>query len=273
MMRQGHAVSGLAAGLGMAGLAPALGMQLSLPTALIGAALTAGAALLPDIDCPGATVTRTFGIPSMLLAESTNAFSAWIYERTATEHDEERDGGHRGITHTLVFALVLGGLCALFARVTWIMLLILFVCIALTLQGLLGKRARVRLPFDGFLPDKLGLWIVSALLTGALWFWLPEEFSPLFLGALVAFGCLVHCVGDALTLSGCPIAWPIPIAGQRWYPIGTPEAVRFRAGGAAEVYLVLPLLTLTALVLLIDTIPGAWALLGWAWSHTVALVG
>lgn len=261
MMRQGHAVSGLAAGLGAAGVANACGAQISLPAALIGAALTAGAALLPDIDCPGATVTRTFGTASELVSASTNQFSAWVYERTATEHDEDRDGGHRGITHTWPFALALGLLCAFFARVDWIMLAVLFICVALTLQGLLGKRARIRLPLDMLLPDKLGLWLVSALLTGALWFWLPEEFSPTFLGTLVAFGCMVHCWGDSLTLMGCPWLWPIPIAGQRWYPIGTPEAMRFRAGGVAEVYLVLPVLTLAALVLLIDTIPGAWELL------------
>lgn len=273
MMRQGHAVSGLVAGLGAVSVAEALGASISLPAALIGAALTAGAALLPDIDCPGATVTRTFGSASELLSESTNELSAWVYDRTATEHDEDRDGGHRGLTHTWPFALALGGLVALFARVDWCLIAILFICVTLTLRGLLGKNARIRLPLDNLLPEHLGLWLASAAFTGALWLWLPPEFSPTFLGGMVAFGCMVHCWGDSLTLMGCPWMWPIPIAGQRWYPIGTPEAVRFRAGGPAELYLVLPLLTVAAVVLLIDVVPGGWEALGWAWEYVAAVVG
>lgn len=274
MMRQGHAVSGLAAGLGVASAAAQLGAPIPLPAILIGAALTAGAALIPDIDCPGATVTRTFGPLSELLSENMNDLSAWVYEKTKTELDEDRDGGHRGLTHTWPFALALGGACALFAQVAWCLLVILFACICLTLQGLLGKHARLRLPLpralrhlDDFLPDKLALWIVSAALAGALWFWLPPEFSPGAIGALVGFGCMVHCWGDSLTLMGCPWMWPVPIAGQRWYPIGSPEFLRFRAGGWAEIRLVLPLLFIVTVTLLVDAVPGGWEAAAWAWGY------
>ena len=51
---------------------------------------------------------------------------------------------------------------------------------------------------------------------------------------------LVHDIGDALTVSGCPILWPIPIRRKRWYPLGTPKPMRFKAGSWVEVKVLMP---------------------------------
>lgn len=39
-------------------------------------------------------------------------------------------------------------------------------------------------------------------------------------GLLVALGMVVHSLGDALTSSGVPLAWPVRIDGRRWTLLG-----------------------------------------------------
>lgn len=87
-----------------------------------------------------------------------------------------------------------------------------------------------------------------------------EEPQPMavLLGAGFALGCFVHCLGDALTLSGCPFLWPIPILGETWYELRPPRLLRFRTGGPVENYLVVPALVITTFLL----IPGVWPLVG-----------
>ncbi|MFM9797445.1 metal-dependent hydrolase, partial [Streptomyces turgidiscabies] len=62
----------------------------------------------------------------------------------------------------------------------------------------------------------------------------------LWLGLPIVLGALVHDIGDALTVSGCPVLWPIPIGRKRWYPIGPPKAMRFRAGSWVELRVLMP---------------------------------
>ena len=47
-----------------------------------------------------------------------------------------------------------------------------------------------------------------------------------------------------LTVSGCPILWPIPVGRKRWYPIGPPKAIRFRAGSWVELKVLMPVFML-----------------------------
>ena len=60
------------------------------------------------------------------------------------------------------------------------------------------------------------------------------------MGLPIVLGAMVHNIGDALTISGCPILWPIPIAGKRWYPLGPPGFMRFRAGAWVENAILMP---------------------------------
>lgn len=254
-MGPGHAFSGAAAGFGAAYLAAAYGMPVTTGTALLAAGLGAGAALLPDLDHPSATVARTFGPLTVAVAKGLNAVSSAVYDRTKTRHDDDRDGGHRGLTHTWVFAGVVGGALAL-AVDLWgkpVVIGALFVLLSLALRGLAADWAR------------RGGWIgVSAIAAGLTWFAgfaVPAEQTGPWLGAVVTLGCLVHCWGDSLTLMGCPWLWPIPIARRTWYPIGPPGFMRFKAGGTAETYLVMPALVLTTVAAGVYAVPGALSFL------------
>lgn len=256
MMAPGHATSGAAAGLGAAYVANASGIPVTTTGALVAAGLCAGAALLPDLDHPSATVARAFGPITELMAHGVNGLSKRVYGATRTRKDDDRDGGHRGLTHTWVFAAAVGG--ALTGAVALVgkpvVLGALFFFLSLALRGLLKDTAR-RFGW-------LGVTVAAGLLTWLAGAVLPEDQAGAWLGAVVALGCLVHCWGDSLTLSGCPWLWPIPIMGQRWYPIGTPHVLRFRAGGTAEKWLVMPVLTAATIAAAALSMPGVWVTLG-----------
>lgn len=260
MMKSGHAYSGLTFGLALALVTDAPPIP-----GLISAAIVGGGALIPDIDQPSATISRVFGKASQWFARRVNDVSASVYDATATEYDADRDGGHRGLTHTAVFAASMAALCTLAS--TWLagLATVLFLCISLALRGLLGNWARNR----GWIVTTL----TAAALTAVMVFALPEGYGTAHLGLLVGFGCIVHCWGDSLTLSGCPWLWPVAIDGQRWYPIGTPDFLRFRAGGTAERRVVLPAWMAAAGALAFSFIPGGWAVLGDVGEWALGLTG
>lgn len=280
MMKNGHAWSGMTVGL-------AVGLLSKAPPALgiTNAAIMAGAALIPDIDQPSATIARVFGPVSQWFSQRVNDVSAAVYERTATPFDDERDGGHRGLTHTLVFAAAVGALSSFGAQWTAGLAAVLFLCVSLAMRGLLGNwvrhqgrvRRRGRARRLRRLLAKLRGWVSTTLLaaavTAVLMSALPDGYGTSQLGLLVGLGCAVHCWGDSLTLSGCPWLFPIKINGQRWYPIGSPEFLRFPAGGSTEKRYVLPGWIAGAAALAFTYVPGGWLALGDLGGRALALAG
>ena len=99
--------------------------------------------------------------------------------------------------------------------------------------------------------------------TGGAWWrrgqpWRPADGDHRTGGAplgAVLLGLAVN-LGDAVTESGAPLLWPVPIRGRTWYPVGGPRVTRFRTGGAVESWLVAPALTVGTLVLAVLVIPG-----------------
>jgi membrane-bound metal-dependent hydrolase YbcI (DUF457 family) len=245
MLGRSHAVSGAVAGLA---LPAALGMNVPNPLVVAGAAITAGAALLPDLDCDGGLATRSLGPVTKLIAEALEAVSVVVYRATRGRKDKHRDGAHRTLTHTLAFAAILGfsvaGLCSLPGEVgRWSTLGVLYLCLLLALRGLP--------PVNSHITDLF----TAAALTALAWWLLPAVVNGVYLGSAMAAGCVVHLVGDAITEAGVPALWPIPLAGRTWRPLGIPRFLRFRAGGWFETVIVYPALLIAAIVLLINMTP------------------
>lgn len=230
MMGRSHAVSGLAAGTVTA---PLLGLA-SLPQAAPFILVTAGFALLPDLDHPSSTVSRSLGPITELVSALLRSISALLYSITKGPRDEAVTGKHRHATHCALFAAGLG-----------------------ILSGLLGESHPWAVAgvaaFGVFLGSLvLGGWmILGGIVTAALWLFslhgnLQAAESSLAvvtwkIGIAVALGCLTHCLGDALTESGCPILFPCPLAGETWYEIKLlPPGLRFHTDGLAENLIVLP---------------------------------
>lgn len=113
MMSTGHALSGAA--VGYAACIPFqhfTGIELHwvIPHAV--AAITAGWALWPDVDCHNATVTTSLGKPTRALHKIVTRACAAIYWATATPYDDNTPVIHRGATHTWPGAVFMGVLVA-----------------------------------------------------------------------------------------------------------------------------------------------------------------
>ncbi|HEX6359520.1 metal-dependent hydrolase [Actinophytocola sp.] len=247
MMGVTHSATGMLAGLV---LGRGIGLE-SMTDVAPFAATCAGYALLPDLDHPHSTVTRKLGPITRVVSAGLRASSGALYRATKGPRDENVKGTHRHASHTAVFAALLGAFC--WASTTW-----------------WGVWAVVAWLGFGLLLayDRLGMLIVVPLGIGAAG-WLVQAGSVAgigpaanvaleqcsgWLGIAVAVGMFVHCLGDAMTESGCPFLFPIPIAGETWYELRPPALLRFRTGKWGEYLVVLPLVVVAC----VAALPGVW---------------
>ncbi len=246
MMGPAHSLSGAAAWLGVGAAATAAGHEMPWPVLVVGALVCAGAALAPDLDHKSATISRAFGPLSRILCEIIDKLSAAVYKATKKPGDPRRSGGHRTLTHTWLWAVLIGAgfsaLAVLGGR--WAVLGILFVHMVLAVEGLLWRAARVSSDVLVWLLGATSAWILAGVLdkpgNGSGWLFTEPGQEYLWLGLPIVLGALVHDLGDALTVSGCPVLWPIPVGRRRWYPIGPPDFMRFRAGSWIELKILMP---------------------------------
>ena len=198
MNGRNHALSGLLAWLAVAPPATqAMGESLGLPVLAAGALLSAGAAVLPDIDHPGSSVSRTFGAASKLTSLGVAALA----------------GGHRQRTHSLVFVATIGCATALAAALgAWGAGATVGVAAALAVR-LVGPRS-----WRGAL---------GPLVAGGAVGWSVATAVPAggWLAGAVVLGSLAHLLGDAITPEGVPLLWPLP--GRVALPL-------LRSGGPGE---------------------------------------
>ncbi|OEU92063.1 hypothetical protein DB35_06310 [Streptomyces abyssalis] len=247
MMGPAHSLSGAAAWLGVGAGAAALDHPMPWPVLLAGALISSGAALAPDLDHKSATISRAFGPISRGLCGVIDKLSESVYNATRGSGERRRSGGHRTLTHTWPWALFLGAgfsAAAVFGG-RWAVLVILFIHMVLAVEGLLWRAARVSSDILVWLLGATSAWILADVLdqpgNGAGWLFTGQGQEYLWLGLPIVLGALVHDIGDAITISGCPVLWPLPIKGKRWYALGTPRFMRFRAGTWVENWLLMPL--------------------------------
>ncbi|WP_377274304.1 metal-dependent hydrolase [Peterkaempfera sp. SMS 1(5)a] len=247
MMGPAHSLSGAAAWLGVGALAYGLDHPMPWPVLLTGALISAGAALAPDLDHKAATISRAFGPVSRWMCEVIDKLSHVVYRSTRGKGDAaSRSGGHRTLTHTWLWAVICGavaaGVCVFGGR--WGVLAVLFVHMVLAVEGLLWRQARTSSDVLVWLLGVTSAWMLTDILdkpgNGASWLFDQPGQEYLWVGLPIALGSLVHCIGDAITVSGCPILWPIPLGRKRWYPVGPPKGMRFRAGSWVELKVLTP---------------------------------
>jgi membrane-bound metal-dependent hydrolase YbcI (DUF457 family) len=231
MMGHTHALSGatawllLAPGLvalpaatgSAADLTPVVANMLSPAELIAGTLVCAGAAMLPDLDHPHATIAQTFGPATWVLAKAFN----WA------------SGGHRHATHSLLFAVVAGlGSHMLAGRYPVGRDIVVILMIGLALRAIgIGIPGRT---------------ITSALVNigltaGAFLMLHSREVQYLWLGLAIAIGCLAHVVGDCLTERGCPVLWPLK---HRWV---LPYRIGIKTGRAFEVKILGPVLSVVVI--------------------------
>lgn len=248
-MGKSHALSGAVGWLAGAAVLAAVGVHLEPATVYAGAAVSAGLALLPDFDHPGSTATRTLGPISRLVHEITDMIAvAARWASCGHCRRTDRDGGHRGLTHTALGA-ALAGLAVFAAVLAWgrqASLVTVGMAVWLLAHAAMNAKRRAQLG-DVVLPGRFrflgrlafrGSAAVGAALAGLLVTGLVQAEVPAdgwrWLGVAVGWGCLAHSLGDALTFSRVPLLWPIRIGGCRWARVGAPDWMRFRTGSRTE---------------------------------------
>lgn len=187
---------------------------------VLGTLITAGAALLPDIDHPKATIAQALGPVTYSLSQVVSKIS----------------GGHRQATHSLLFVLAAGW-------ATWagqhflgryFSLGVIFFMLAL------GVRALHLSPSGDSLRAYGPCILVAAGGTVLMDRWLPD--TPRWLPFAIGVGCLIHLIGDCLTDRGCPLLWP-------WKPrLALP--VISRTGNTVETWLLTPAMGVVTIGLL-----------------------
>ena len=218
MMGRTHALSGLVVGVA----AGQFVWHLNPAHLAVAAAVTAGAAVLPDIDHPGATCAREFGFV-------TEAF-AWVVEHIS--------GGHRHGTHSLVGVAAFTG--AAYAAEHYRHTLGGKIGLGLLLVLVLAAALRA-LKIGGHFADLLAIAGAAAM----LYYGYDVSLVPW----AIAAGSATHLAGDMLTNQGIPIAWPL----SRQHFRLLPEPLAFTTGTRPERWVVAPLL-LVALVWLVGVV-------------------
>jgi len=219
MLGHSHALSG-----GVTGIATGIFLHMSVPQTAALAGLTAGMALLPDLDKCGSSPARCLGWLSEAIA--------WTIGRIS--------GGHRHATHSFL------GI-ALFTGLAWVschfrsgwggkagLALLMTISVAAGLEALHVAR--------GHVADVIGIGVAA----WEVWYGYGLRLIPL----AVLLGCCTHIAGDMLTDSGCMLGFP---AWKHRFHL-LPEPLAFTTGTRPELLIVDPILT-GALVAL-----GGWAI-------------
>lgn len=167
--------------VGIAGWAAAAAVCRVPPVTLAaGAAVCGGAALLPDLDHPQATLAHTLGPVTRCLSKGVARLA----------------GGHRRATHSFLFCAAMGAATVLAVQAwgIWSVRVMAFLCAALAVRQVIGR----------------GHWLAVAAGAAAAAWWLSEAIpvdSP-YLGLVIGAGCLLHLVGDSVTRGAFPWLWP-----------------------------------------------------------------
>lgn len=215
-MGRTHVTSGAVAFLAAIPLLHQAGLSLTPLTVPVAALAAAGAATLPDLDHPQATISRSLGPVTVGLSRLV----AWC------------TGGHRGGTHSLlaVAALSAGAAAVDLAGALPRGLAYAFL-FALATAAVQLRLAQPLVYTAVCLTGGIGLVTLSA----------QHTITPGVLPWAVAVGVAAHLLGDMLTREGVPLLWP---GAARRFRIAS-----LSTGGTVEQLLVGPGLALCALVL------------------------
>lgn len=250
MMGKSHALSGGVGWLAGCAALTTAGVALEPAVVLVGAAVSTGFSLAPDIDHPQSTVAHSLGWLTRAIAAGVARGAAVVRTRSCAHCLTGPDrGGHRAITHTALGAAAVGlatvGLCVWAGRAAALWLIGFAVWLAT--HAALSSRMRAKVG-DMILPGRFRYWgrgahrfaamlgavLVAGGAAAAAGGTLEPGANLWWIGLAVFWGWLAHSLGDALTFSAVPLCWPLRIRGCRWTAVGTPRWMRFRTGSRTE---------------------------------------
>lgn len=193
-----------------------LTQDVTIPQGVVMSVISAGFALLPDLDHPDACASKALGVRIHRIAHRACKATA---NATATRRDLRSfarsrlarwDPYHRTLSHTVVATLTV-------AVVTYGLASLSPWCTALVaalggflLWPLYRQRRR-----GGPRAWAAGGFTLMVVCTGAT----ATLLGPYLLTLAVAGGYLSHLIADACTKAGVPLLWPVTLHGKRWWRI------------------------------------------------------
>jgi len=240
MMGRAHALSGYAVGMAFT---EAIFMA-PWDVRVMSVGIIAGGALLPDLDQPSSTASRSLGWLTVWIAKGVAYASLSIYHATRLPGDSpSKENPHRLITHVPVGAVTFGILAAVICLVSpYAGAVIVGLMVALGVRAVptLRHAAQDHLPAGG-----VGLFLLGTVLG---WWELTHHFAWWWVVPVsITLGCLVHREGDWCTKGGVPRRlWPLPEEDERWRFHHSPKP--WTAGDVTEVTWVTPGYGLAALL-------------------------
>jgi hypothetical protein len=245
-----HALSAVAAFLAVIFFAPDFVFKVlgsSSPWVIVlSIAVTSGASLVPDLDNTTSTSKNSLGWLGTALSYLFRGSSRFLQTVIRTKRDDPSPNPHRGAWHTIPAALLLGWLTfwgtgnahvvtlpvvneitvgKLFA------LLITFLMVHMAMSGL-AKDFMKKIKKTVLIGETLSF-AVSLALTSIIFINLPQDLDYRWLGVSVAFGVIIHILGDSMTTAGVPLLFPLSalIKGKFWW---TTRFTTMKAGGELE---------------------------------------
>lgn len=144
--------------------------------------------MLPDLDHPQATISRSLGPLTRILSAATEAVS----------------GGHRQATHSLLGVLV-------FTAFTWVLTLAQDAELGRAMLGVwlsllfVSAATALQLPCPRILRIAVGIGGAVLLVVAST----QQAFTLDVVIWAVGVGAAAHVIGDLLTREGCPLLWPL----------------------------------------------------------------
>jgi membrane-bound metal-dependent hydrolase YbcI (DUF457 family) len=177
MMGRTHAVTGAAAWQVGCLIAATEGYPPDAYVVIVGTALCAFGALVPDIDMPasrdgkrpGSLVAQSLGVVTQGIAYGVARYSARVHRNSRSKYDRPNENGHRALTHTIPFCaamLILFGSLGQYGG-TWAPLVVVFWAAATAARAALPAKSRSVLVGRVF--SRLGKRTATAARSASLW--------------------------------------------------------------------------------------------------------
>lgn len=226
--------------------------------------VTAGSALIPDLDNTASTSKSSLGYLGDALSVVFRVTSTMIQSLVRMRRDDPTPNPHRGFYHTIPGALLIGGLVFAATRLTGgdftapflgemnfgklSALIITWLCIHMAIAGLAKDFVRKVKRKHGAVGELVNF-IFSFGCAAMVWSQIPPDLDFWWLGVSVALGCFFHSLGDCFTTSGCPILFPLPIKGKMWWDI---RFTKIKAGGVVENAIFVPVFGIICVVSILN---------------------
>lgn len=257
-MGRTHALSAVAVMLTLFAFYPQWYLRLSngdksIITLLMFCLVTAGGALLPDLDNTQSTAKSSMGIMGTGISAFMRATSPIIQTVLATPYDRKNmsDGvdAHRGFYHTFISGILIGGvfmfLCSSRFHIgiltgDYMAMLLMFISMDMAISAIIGSIWKSKTMTDMLV--SMGITMLASIF---IWQNMDHSNGYSIIGLALGLGWIIHIIGDMFTTQGVPALFPIPIKGKFWYDI---RVLRIKAGGVIENIVFTPLFIIIIIV-------------------------